>query len=393
MRLAIERRAPAVSRPRLLEIVTPRTNPLPIAAAEHFLSALALAEPFSLELAATHEARWLLVRTESEAMERHTHDQLAAAYAQSDLRPIDVDTFPSLDPALVRPDEQTGTCVMLLRAPGYLPLRTFADADASGAAWPDPMASLLAALGSVPSGWRALSQLVLRPAPFDWCKGYQRLAIEHALAPEQRLEHVSSSSPDIVHLFAALCAVGVVGGFGYSLVQAGAWLPLVGLSVGGAGAGGGLLTLKRKLGRRELYDMRLVQQKIEHSAYVAEPRLSVFAPASAGSAQLNSQLKRIAAAYGHFNLASGNGLAPRDVDASGARLSSTAPMVTARKLPVLNVRELAGLWHPPSDGAGVPLLERTSARRYLPLPAALSRGRQLGWSCHHGHNLPVLVGD
>ena len=54
---------------------------------------------------------------------------------------------------------------------------------AAHAAQADPVINVLAAMGSLPAGhgvdprWRAVSQLVLRPAPEDWARGYERLAL------------------------------------------------------------------------------------------------------------------------------------------------------------------------------------------------------------------------
>src|SRR5437763_806629 len=171
----------------LVEVVTPRTSAATITPAENLLAAISLDEPFSLELAATPDVRWFLARASGDAMLRHVADQVGVAYPQAALRPLDVTHYPGLDPAWRRPDEQAAACTLVLRAPGYLPLRTFRDAEiaADQAAQADPVLGVLAALGDLPAGWRALSQLVLRPAPDDWCRSYQRLAIEHPLAAER----------------------------------------------------------------------------------------------------------------------------------------------------------------------------------------------------------------
>src|SRR5205814_10159232 len=123
---------------------------------------------------------------------RHLEAQLGAAYPQAELRPLDLETHPGLDPARRAPDEQIAACRLELRGPPYLPIRIFADheVDAGRTAQADPILPVLAALGDLPDGWRALSQLVLRPAPDDWSRGYMRLAVEHPLAQErQRGQH------------------------------------------------------------------------------------------------------------------------------------------------------------------------------------------------------------
>src|SRR6266542_3800130 len=178
---------PPLQPQQLVEIVTPRTNAATLTPAENFFAAVSLPQPFSLEIAATCTARWFVVRTATRAMRRHLEEQLAAAYPQATLRPLDAARIPGMDPARCLPDEQVAARALVLRAPPYLPLRTFRDADlaadaAAHAAQADPIGNLLSAMGSVPQGWRSVSQLVLRPAPDDWANGYQRMALESPLA-------------------------------------------------------------------------------------------------------------------------------------------------------------------------------------------------------------------
>src|SRR5207245_5554466 len=61
---------------------------------------------------------------------------------------------------------------------------------------------------------------------------------------------------------------------------------------------------------------------------------------------------------------------------------------------LLNVRELAGLWHLPQASDDVVFLERTTARRRLPLkntvaPGADGAGCRIGVSSHQSHSVPV----
>src|SRR5690348_13276920 len=104
----------------LVEIVTPRTSAATITPAENLLAAISLDEPFSLELAATADARWFLARAGSAAVLRHVADQIGVAYPQAALRPLDAARHPGLDPAWRRPDEQVAACTLVLRGPAYL---------------------------------------------------------------------------------------------------------------------------------------------------------------------------------------------------------------------------------------------------------------------------------
>ena len=63
---------------------------------------------------------------------------------------------------------------------------------------------------------------------------------------------------------------------------------------------------------------------------------------------------------------------------------------------LLNVRELAGLWHLPQADDDVVFVERTTARRRLPLPSAVAPATdgtacRIGVSAHQGHAVPVYL--
>jgi hypothetical protein len=391
----LRRRAAPVPAEELVEVVTPRTNAAIVAPAENFLATISLPGPFGLELAASATARWFLVRAGGPAMRRHLESQLAAAYPQADLNRLEVSRTPGLDPAAPAPDEQVAACALVLRGPAYLPLRTFRDAevDAAHDAQADPVLGILGALDDLPEGWRALAQLVLRPAPADWCRGYLRLAVEHPLAHERAGGWAGAgadTSLASVFALAGLLAVGAVG------LQASAWYGdgdwgRMALLAGGLAAGvPGVVWARRRLAARPLYDPRLVQEKVSRPAFLAEPRLAVFAPTAVPRAEVEARLGRLAAAYRQFDLAAGNGLAPRRLDLRGRDLRTFAPLAP-RRAAVLTTRELAGLWHLPQAGADVPLLERTTARERLPLPASVARGCRIGVSAHQGRVVPVAL--
>jgi len=378
----------------LVEIVTPRTNAATITPAENLLAAISLAEPFSLEVVATPDARWFLARAGSTAMLHHLADQLGVAYPQAELRPLDVARYPSLDPAWRRPGEQVAACTLVLRAPAYLPLRTFRDPEvaADRAAQADPVLGILAALGDLPAGWRALSQLVLQPAPDDWCQGYLRLAVEHPLARERAAGRADTSLASVFLLAGLLGA----GGLLFQAAQwyaAGAWLPLGLLVLGSIVGAPAVVWLARRLLRQPVYDPRLVQEKVSRIAFQTQVRLAVFAPREVPALEVEGRLQRVVVAYRQFNLAAGNGLEPRPLRSRDLDLRLLAPLPSRRTAVALNTRELAGLWHLPQALADVPLLERTTATRRLPLPCTVARGCRIGVSAHQGRTLPVALPD
>src|SRR5262249_46657934 len=91
--------------------------------------------------------------------------------------------------------------------------------------------------------------------------------------------------------------------------------------------------------------------------------------------------------------ASGNGLESRRVRKADFDLRELRPLGPARSTPILNTRELAGLWHLPQAQADVPLLERTGARRHLPRPFSVTRGCRIGVSTHQGRTVRVALPD
>lgn len=396
-------------------MVTPRTNAAVITPAEHLFGALGF-DPgtegtadaaLSLEIAGDSESRRFLARAGSSSARRDLVGQLGAAYPQASLRLLAADR----DPALVRPDEQTAACTLMLRHPPYLPLRTFRDdeVDAARAAQADPVLGILGAMGALPAGWRALSQLVLRPAPADWSRDYLRLALEHPLAAERQAG--SSGADTSLGSVFALLALLLLGALG---LQAAVWYrahdwPHLALLVLGAVALVGLLVMALRLRQpRPLHDPKLVQDKVRHDARLVELRLAIVAPASVASDELRARLTRLVAAYRPFTLASGNALVARPAHrtclGSGQGAQPTRDLRVLdplggkpRALPILNVRELAGLWHLPQALDDVPLVERTTARRRLPLPATVAlaasagRGCPIGVSTHQGRVVPVAL--
>ncbi|HTD77416.1 MAG TPA: hypothetical protein VK898_07260, partial [Chloroflexota bacterium] len=156
----------------------------------------------------------------------------------------------------------------------------------------------------------------------------------------------------------------------------------------------GSIVVLRWLRKRELVDPRLVQAKLSRDACAVELRLAAIAPIVADAGALQARLDRLVAAYRPFALATGNALVPRPVRGSAADdLRVLAPLGRPN---LLNVRELAGLWHLPQSGDDVLFLERTTARRRLPLrstvaPAADGTGCRIGVSSHQGHSVPVYL--
>jgi Type IV secretory system Conjugative DNA transfer len=383
---------------QVLEVVTPRTNTARLSSAEHLFGTLVLGgtsapEPVSLEIVGDAEQPRFLVRTASASGLRRVAGQLGAAYPQAVLRPFHSATFPTGDPVQVGPDEQIAAATLRLRSGQHLPLRTFDDRelDAHGeSAQSDPLLGILGALADLPKGWRALCQLiVLAPAPHDWARAHQRLALERPLDQERRAD----TGPSLVGPLTLLGLIGLYA-LGSSASEAwsrGDWFFGFELAMGSLAAIVGSIVILRWLRRRDLVDPRLVQAKLSRDACAVEIRLVVIAPIFADTVAVQHRLDRLVAAYRPFALATGNSLVPRAV----ARADDDLRILASLDRPtLLNVRELAGLWHLPQAADDIVFIERTTARRRLPLrntvaPGADGTGCRIGVSSHQGHSVPV----
>ncbi len=194
-------------RAQLVELVSPRTNGANYTPIEHLFAALAREGAVSLEIGGDATARRFYARFANESARDILDAQLGAAYPQARVRQ------PAADPAQLVPGEQVVVCALALREAEYLPLRIPRDAEiaADRAPQADPLLGVLAAVGSMPAGWRAVSQLVLQPAPADWARRHLRRSLEHALAPERAEAARAGEGPGWGGVMLALvCLVAVV---------------------------------------------------------------------------------------------------------------------------------------------------------------------------------------
>src|SRR5262249_15893146 len=124
---------------------------------------------------------------------------------------------------------------MELRAGEHLPIRTFQDRDLdadAGAAQTDPLLGVLGTMQSLSPGWRMVSQLaLLEPAPVNWARAYQRLALEHRISAE-RAGGGARRKPltDVLPVF-GLGLAALVGLNIWNAWQRGEWLTILGLIV------------------------------------------------------------------------------------------------------------------------------------------------------------------
>ena len=273
--------ATASTATQLLEVITPRTNAARLSPAEHLFGAIGVHAsmndgPVAFEIAGDQERRRFLVRTGSRGQQQRVAAQLGAAYPQAALRPSETTTLVA-DPAQLGPDEQVLAATMRLRVGAHLPLRMLEDRELDAtatSAHADPLLGVLGAMANLPAGWRIITQLVLlRPAPADWARAHQRLALERPLEQERARDTGPS-------LLGPLAVLGLLVAYliGASVIDAwarGDVFAVLSLVIGIVAVAIAGLVLIRWLRPRDLVDPRLVQAKLSRDACEAELRLAV----------------------------------------------------------------------------------------------------------------------
>lgn len=386
-------------------IVPPPDNDRDAAAVEQLLGSLhGIPGPLSLEITGDAHQRQMLVRGSPPAVDHVVH-QLQAAYGQVSWEDPGDD-----DPALYllnsgdHPDVVHVTHRrMELRRAVFYPIKTWREFDEA-----DPLRVLLGAFRGLEPGELLLSQLVLlRPAPDDWSDPYQGSAQDvdfrmKAASPAGQARAglfalgIILASLDLAMLFVSL---GVffrpsVGFLDVLKVMGGLGL-LAAINVGLAVPA---WRAWRALAARLNANPQVVQRKVSLPAFECELRLWAVAPTPERSETL---MPRLASAYRLYNLADGNALIyaeeriswfarliKRDAQEQGPvapHILPLAPSASGVRHPieairqalgkqrglVLNLAELAGLWHMPV-GEALELVRREGYERFIPLPEEVS---------------------
>ena len=366
----------------LVEVIPSRETTVDAPAVGTLINSLSSGTLFSLEIAGDNQSRRFLVRGTPEGV-AHIRRQLQATYAQVSFRDLSAEQ----DPA--QPSNLPTVCAQLtLARPCYLPVRTFEEgaflAD-------DPVKGILGAFDGMEAGERALTQIILAPAPRDWSRRYEGSARQ----VEKSMMGEAMSLGLVVRQFVSVIAVMTALGFGLwafvSFMQH-AWLTFLFASLLFAGAVGGVIFLYTLIGEQANVDPKLVQTKIAAPAYDATIRLFIVGKTRE---RAERKLREMIAAYRRLNLQSGNSFVGRFAEFDPRVLSPERPSIwnelTAR-VTRLSVDELAALWHLPV-GEQVPGVERMLAKRILPLPTTVQQGILIGHSRHQGQQIPVHLDE
>jgi hypothetical protein len=353
-------------------------------AMENWFQACASDEPFCLELVGTRREQGFLFRASSETQLLLLSKQFQAQYPQAEIQRV----APDADPLLVHPGEHAVVGTFVLTQPSWMPLKTFTG-KALAEEGNDPLANLLAAMETVWPGERIISQLALVRAPDTWIGPALRKAVEHPLQNERDQFAASlkgGNASDIARGWRILlCFFGVLGVLeGYRLSHEGALVPLTLLIVAAILIGTiGLVWWIIAHGRREIYDMKLVAEKLVRSAFYMQLRVIVIGSQTTTTMEsLRSHLTGMQVAYRQFSLASANSLALGSVELLDATQKKTKTLYLASHAfayhhPLLrffhqgwskficNGLELSAMFHLPQQLTDLPLVKRISVKHLL----------------------------
>ena len=348
---------------RIVSIMVSRNNQRDILACETFLAGLVAHQSgaLALEIAAQGNERSFRLRGEAEAV-ANAINHLMLAYPQCDIEDVSENDAPV-----------SAAIELRLREVMYLPLRPAVLSEGRStyddfARAADPMIGLLSAMGGLRGDERCLIQFALAPMPEDWSK-YWRGELddlrEHMQgAPQSLMASV------LAGLSLMCCGIGLIAvAFAFALkLSAIMWLIGVVLTAIGLLAWWRLWLPSRP-------DPNLIRSKINQSAF------RVWA----------------------YNLAGGNGFTsieaashdPSDIvipePSQWVRLFGGLGLSATQQLPILNLTELAALWHLPHASAGVQGLAHTASKRLAPLQRDVASGVLVGHSQAQGRNIAVRL--
>ena len=364
----------------LLEVTPPRSGERTLLGVENLLAAIAVPEPFALELAGDADGVTLMARCLDQQAVRN---QLAAHYPQAvidDLPPMD-------DPLRLREGEQAWSLTLRSSGPDYVPLRMYRDDDLLDPG-SDPLIALLGALSAPGEGERVVAQVRMRSLGPGWAQGYAQKAFEQPL-PLQ-LQPAAPVSQERTNanggMAAAFLAVALVGAVqGYRWVQAGElWKTvLAGLGIVAVLGLAGWAKARWQRNRNRIHDPALVKEKISRLAFEAEIEVTAILPATdpkAARKRARDLLKGVAAAYRHFDHPLGARFEVsrvRSVLPDPERLHPSGGGLLGGRS-VIGVREAAALWHPPGAKDETPLVGRSGAKALLPSPREVREGALVG---------------
>ena len=353
--------------PALLAVTPPRTGERTLLGVENLLSAIAVPEPFSLEIAGDRDGVTLLARCQEGQVVRQ---QLAARYPQARIHDIE----PQDDPLRLAAGEQAWAMRLRARGPEYASLRVFQDDDLLDPG-SDPLLALLGAFDGFAEGERVVARLRLRSLGPEWSEGHQMRAHQPAVKEPADSYQISESRRHRVEIAgAAMLAVAGAGVLqGYRWWQAGEEWKTVALGAGVTLMLGlaGWAWARWKRSRNRVYDPLLIREKVSRIAFEADIEVVAVIPEMRpreARRRATELLGPVAAAYRQYDHPAGLRLQAGKVRPTlpDPEAMHPAPPGLLRGRGLLGVREVAALWHPPGARDETPLVARSGAKVLLP---------------------------
>ena len=376
--------------PVLLAVTPPRTGERTLLGVENLLQAIAVPEPFSLELAGGADGVTLMARCIDREVVR---SQLSAHYPQARIQEVPDEA----DPLRLDEGEQAWSITLRADGPEYVPLRTFRDDDLLDPG-SDPIIALLGALTALRPGERTVARLMLRSLGPDWSQPHLEKAHKMpGMEPREPAYTFQTKPLQMDGVTMAVLGIGALAALkGYLWVQDGEiWkAALLGTGAALGLAVGGWAWHRWKKARKRVEDPLLIREKVSRIAFDAEIQVTAVLPPDTGHDRAEELLGPVIAAYRHFDNPAGARFKVgkvRPVMPDPENLHPAGPGLFGRRS-VLGVREVAALWHPPGAGDETPLVERSGARGLSPWARGVSGGALVG-DTTAGKTMPIRFPD
>ncbi len=372
--------------PALLAVTPPRTGERTLLGVENLLQSIAVPEPFSLELAGDMDGVTLMARCIDDRVVR---GQIAAHYPQARIQEV----HPWEDPLWLREGEQAWSMTLRADGPEYVPLRTFRDDDLLDPG-SDPLIALMGALSSLYEGERVVAQLKLNSLGPDWSQHHMEKAHKRPGQEQREPSYTYQTKPlQMDGVTMAVLGVGALAALqGYLWVQDGETWKTVLLGIGTAlGLGiGGWAWHRFKKARNRVEDPLLIREKVSRIAFDAEIRVTAIMPDDTGRERAEELMRRVAAAYRHFDNPAGarfkvskvRPVAPdpgRTCIPQAPACSAGAACWESGRPPASGTRRERGTrrrwWSGPAHGRSARRRRESGAARWWATPRRVPRGR------------------
>jgi hypothetical protein len=361
-----------------MQVLPPPHNERDAAAMEQLLGTLAqLPSPVSLEIAAQSDQRRMLVRG-APAVTEHVAAALYAVYRQVDVErlPPDADPMKRFD----TPGSTSLTVHLTTDSPDYVPLKTWREFEGN-----EPLDALLGAFDGLGQEELALSQVIVRgAAPAGWASAHLS-----RLAALKRRGYGADLPVPASHIIgwtlgAALIMVSAIGVM-WAYAGEGARWWMVGPALALLAPLAVWCFTWQDVGWSRVLEDEAVA-KLREQAFAVEVRLYATAQTEARARAI---LNRLISAYRLFDTTSGNQFRATPV---APALPGDLGRLPHTKPALLNVKEIAGLWHIPV-GESLELMKRQAFERLVPLPSSVApaQGAFIGVAEKGAQSAPVRL--